>query len=1172
MDRGMFVHTCYKTLVCEENKKTNCSFEKIEVPPPKAQNKSADYSKLSSNGIAMKGAMMRKGDIVIGKTLTKVQKDEEDKTDCSLSIGNGEEGVVDGVWEGTNEDGYRMIKVRIRQLRTPEVGDKFASRSSQKGVCGLLLPQEDMPFTNEGITPDVIINPHCFTADNKVSLYNGLSRKLGEMSKTGGENVWSYGKDGLMSRPNMGMEWKGFRKVVKLTFEDGRTVRCTPDHKFYTTDGRQVEAKDLDFKNDNIRMGLDGVEDVNYGDEDGWSLETSNFTFSCNDHASREKAMAFARILGYILTDGAIHHSTRTDSDDKYTCPIYFGHSIDADICQKDIFLITGKTPKICENHSNFNNSMTYVMYLPCELGRSIGKLEGVHNGKRVYQETTWPTFLFSSPKSIIREFLAGLFGGDGHAPYLRNSKGDGLVGIKFAQSVIEEHRDTMEKKITNLCDLLNQFDVDATIERVREYKNEEKAQTYLSFYITIGNSLAFSQSIGIRYCTEKMARVCLYRSYNEFQERVKKQSKHILELVDTHTKSGLSVNKSLVKAREDFIEKEAPLNEYYSLSSKTQVENRKRSNRSTDVLHLSYKYFPTFPQFLEKMGCLEWYSKTGYIKNRDCMVFPTFHMKAIRIEEDGEDDVYCIGVEEFHNFVCEGAIVRNCIPSRMTMSQLIEMLLGKTSAMTGKLCDSTAFSASSINPTEAISKQLAKLGFERHGNERLYSGYTGEMMTAEIFIGTAYYQRLKHLVADKMHCLTLDHEVLTMNGWKPIYEITTNDLVATLSQHTGILEYQCPSHTWKYENYEGEMYHIKNQSIDLSVTGKHRMWVSSRKGSRGNVKWCDYEFEEARDLVGKHRRYKKDAKWECVDYQLMLPRNNKYSDRLFTMDEMNDFLVFFGIWYAEGWATGNESSNGGYGRTTISVNKQRVKDALFNSLKKLGYDYIFDEKSQKLYILNNQLYQYMKPLSVGAPQKKLPDWVFKLSQNQSRILIESMILGDGFYVKSNPDRSVYYTSSKDLADQFQQLCLHSGWSSNISIHYKAFENDVYIKGRKVVNAHDIIRLSVIKSKLTPSVNHGHTKTQFVQEERFVHEKCDVMCITVPNEVFYVRRNGKAVWTGNSRARGNVTMMHHQPSEGRSKDGGLRTGEINFLSLTVGRVYGCSFTMHGKRCKMSRRI
>jgi len=126
-----------------------------------------------------------KGDIIIGKTLTKVQKDEEEKIDCSLSVGNGEEGIVDDIWEGVNEEGYKMVKVRIRQLRTPEVGDKFASRSSQKGVCGLLLGQEDMPFTQEGISPDLLINPHCMPS--RMTMSQLIEMLLGKTSALSGK-------------------------------------------------------------------------------------------------------------------------------------------------------------------------------------------------------------------------------------------------------------------------------------------------------------------------------------------------------------------------------------------------------------------------------------------------------------------------------------------------------------------------------------------------------------------------------------------------------------------------------------------------------------------------------------------------------------------------------------------------------------------------------------------------------------------------------------------------------------------------------------------------------------------------------------------------------------------------------------------------------------------------
>ena len=73
VDRGMFVHTCFKTLQLEENKKTNCTFEKIEVPPSKSQNNTLNYSKLGENGIIKKGTPIVKGDIIIGKTLTKIK-------------------------------------------------------------------------------------------------------------------------------------------------------------------------------------------------------------------------------------------------------------------------------------------------------------------------------------------------------------------------------------------------------------------------------------------------------------------------------------------------------------------------------------------------------------------------------------------------------------------------------------------------------------------------------------------------------------------------------------------------------------------------------------------------------------------------------------------------------------------------------------------------------------------------------------------------------------------------------------------------------------------------------------------------------------------------------------------------------------------------------------------
>jgi len=163
IQRGMFVTTVTKTFSTEEKNKSGNSFETIQIPSLDVRNKTYNYNKLDTDGIIPEGFPVFKGDVLVGKTLTKVSKDDEtEQIDCSLVVKSGEEGIVDKVFITTKSEGYRMIKIRIRQMRIPEVGDKFATREGQKGTCGMIYNQEDLPFTGDGIVPDVIINPHAF--------------------------------------------------------------------------------------------------------------------------------------------------------------------------------------------------------------------------------------------------------------------------------------------------------------------------------------------------------------------------------------------------------------------------------------------------------------------------------------------------------------------------------------------------------------------------------------------------------------------------------------------------------------------------------------------------------------------------------------------------------------------------------------------------------------------------------------------------------------------------------------------------------------------------------------------------------------------------------------------------------------------------------------------------
>ena len=123
------------------------------------------YSKIDKYGLPFKGSYLEKNDIVIGKYMKgKNEKGEEEYKDMSTDVKMGNEGsVVDRVYTyQTNEDGDRMVKVRTCTMRPPVMGDKFASRNAQKGTLGIVLKKEDLPYTEDGIVPDLILDPSSY--------------------------------------------------------------------------------------------------------------------------------------------------------------------------------------------------------------------------------------------------------------------------------------------------------------------------------------------------------------------------------------------------------------------------------------------------------------------------------------------------------------------------------------------------------------------------------------------------------------------------------------------------------------------------------------------------------------------------------------------------------------------------------------------------------------------------------------------------------------------------------------------------------------------------------------------------------------------------------------------------------------------------------------------------
>ncbi len=161
LDRGLFTSTYYKAFrdQCAKNHSTG-EEEKFTNPINSVNQKPFSYKKLDSNGFIPKNTYVDGNDIIIGKVMPKKQIGTNINQDNSTCMKANDDGYIDMNYSNINSEGYKFCKVRIRKNRKPEIGDKLASRSAQKGTIGMIYNQEDMPFTKNGITPDIIMNPH----------------------------------------------------------------------------------------------------------------------------------------------------------------------------------------------------------------------------------------------------------------------------------------------------------------------------------------------------------------------------------------------------------------------------------------------------------------------------------------------------------------------------------------------------------------------------------------------------------------------------------------------------------------------------------------------------------------------------------------------------------------------------------------------------------------------------------------------------------------------------------------------------------------------------------------------------------------------------------------------------------------------------------------------------
>jgi DNA-directed RNA polymerase II subunit RPB2 len=163
--RGLFNITYYSMYeTYEETTKLGVSSEKrignVLNYGAKGTKPGYNYNELGENGIIKVNTIIDEKTVIIGRIQYSLDNPTE-VTDASIFSSKGQSGIVDRVYLTDNVEGKRIAKVRIREERRPCIGDKFSSRCGQKGTIGTLIPEENMPFTKDGIRPDLIINPHC---------------------------------------------------------------------------------------------------------------------------------------------------------------------------------------------------------------------------------------------------------------------------------------------------------------------------------------------------------------------------------------------------------------------------------------------------------------------------------------------------------------------------------------------------------------------------------------------------------------------------------------------------------------------------------------------------------------------------------------------------------------------------------------------------------------------------------------------------------------------------------------------------------------------------------------------------------------------------------------------------------------------------------------------------
>ena len=234
IDYGLARAHFMRVYTAAQNAYPGGAVDEIKIPEPNLADHKGDeyYRKLAPDGIIDPEVEVQGGDVLVGRVSPPRFMGEERimsgmamaKRDTSVQLRYGEKGVVDTVILTQTIDGLKLVKVKVRDQRIPEIGDKFASRHGQKGVIGIIIPKYDMPYTEDGITPDVVLNPHAIPSRMTVGqLLENIAGKLGALQARYVDGTPFFKED--IENIRIELVKQGYDPNAREIMYDGRTGR-----------------------------------------------------------------------------------------------------------------------------------------------------------------------------------------------------------------------------------------------------------------------------------------------------------------------------------------------------------------------------------------------------------------------------------------------------------------------------------------------------------------------------------------------------------------------------------------------------------------------------------------------------------------------------------------------------------------------------------------------------------------------------------------------------------------------------------------------------------------------------------------------------------------------------------------------------------------------------------